>query len=164
MRGVERNGGVNMPVARYLLWVGGVLLVLLFIADACLPRLPAGQAADAPRPVIRIYSEHKWPERIVFDTSAPMPRSATAASSVQVNPVQESAAAAPDRAREAMAQLQTPDGTRMQEKRPKMPEARHRQKIARRHFERPPLWVVARPPLRITRQSQYAWFGRSMWW
>ena len=66
--------------------------------------------------------------------------------------------------RGAMAQLQTPDGARMHEKRPKMPEARHRQKIARRHFERPPLWVVARPPLRITRQSQYAWFGGGVWW
>lgn len=73
-----------MPVARYFLWVGGVLLALLFIANACLPKLPEGRATDTPRPVIRIYSERKWPERIVFDTSTPMLHMAAAASPVQV--------------------------------------------------------------------------------
>jgi hypothetical protein len=148
-----------MPVTRYFLWVGGVLLVLLFIADACLPGLPARKAADASRPVIRIYSEPKWPERIVFDTSVATPRVASAAS-----PVQESAPVPPDRTREAMAQLQTADGARVQAEKPKKPEAQRRQKIARRHIERPPFWGAARPPFRITRQSQYAWFGGGVWW
>jgi hypothetical protein len=76
-----------------------VLLALLFIADACLPKLPAAKATtDAPPPAIRIHSERKWPERIVFDTSAPMPRMATAASSVEVNPVHQRATIIPDRA------------------------------------------------------------------
>src|SRR5215813_10239563 len=93
----------KMPLARYFLWVGSVLLALLFIAGACLPKLPAANAmTDAPPPAIRIHSERKWPERIVFDTSAPMPRMATAASSVEVNPVQQRATIIPDRAREAL--------------------------------------------------------------
>jgi len=153
-----------MPMARYFLWVGGVLLVLLFIADACLPKLPVSVAADRPGPVIRITSERKGPERIVFDTSAPMPSVAAAASSLQVNPVQERAAIIPDRTREAMAQSQMPDGARVQAETPKKPEVQHRQKIARRYSERRPLWVVARPPPRISRQSHYAWFGGGMWW
>jgi hypothetical protein len=92
-----------MPLVRYFLWVGSVLLALLFIADASLPNLPAGKTTtDRPSPAIRIHSERKWPERIVFDTSAPMPRVATDASSVQGNPVQQTAAVIPDRAREAL--------------------------------------------------------------
>ena len=91
-----------MPLVRYFLWVGSMLLALLFIADACLPNLPAGKTTtDRPSPAIRIHSERKWPERIVFDTSAPMPRVATDASSVQGNPVQQTAAVIPDRARSA---------------------------------------------------------------
>jgi hypothetical protein len=31
-----------MPLARYFLYVGGVLLALLFVADMCLPKLPVG--------------------------------------------------------------------------------------------------------------------------
>ena len=87
-----------MPLARYFLWVESVLLALLFIADACLPNLPAGKpTTDRPPPAIRIHSERKWPERIVFDTSAPMPRVATDASSVQGDPVRQTAVI-PDRA------------------------------------------------------------------
>ncbi|HET7888053.1 MAG TPA: hypothetical protein VFL62_17655 [Bradyrhizobium sp.] len=113
-----------------------------------------------PDRVIRISSERKWPERIVFDTSAPMPRVTATASPVQVNPAQETAAVIPDRAREALAQLQIPDAPQMQMDRPKKQEekqeARRWQKFAKKH--------VARPPLRIARHSQYAWFGGRMWW
>ena len=64
-----------MPLARYFLWVGGVLLALLFVADARLPALPVAEATtDVPSPIIRIHSERKWPDRIVFDTNAPIPR------------------------------------------------------------------------------------------
>jgi hypothetical protein len=44
-----------MPLARYFLYVGSVLLALLFIADACLPKPPAVNHSDEFRPVIRIY-------------------------------------------------------------------------------------------------------------
>jgi hypothetical protein len=148
-----------MPLVRYFVWVGSVLLALLFIADVSLPNLPAGKTTtDRPSPAIRIHSERKWPERIVFDTSAPMPRVATDASSVQGNPVQQTAAVIPDRAREAQARLQISDVVQITAGSPKKQEARaqRQQKIAKRR--------VARPVLRVARQPQYAWFGGRMWW
>src|SRR3984893_19032498 len=60
-----------MPIARYFLFVGGVLLALLFISDAVLPQLPVADRANADLPVIRIHSDRKWPERVVFDTTIP---------------------------------------------------------------------------------------------
>ena len=64
-----------MPVARYFFFVGGALLALLFVVNAALPALPAADspqlAASTDRSVIRIHSDRKWPERIVFDTTRP---------------------------------------------------------------------------------------------
>jgi hypothetical protein len=64
-----------MPLLQYFGWVGSVLLAALFAACCWLP----GNVADAPRPRtplsesihIRIRSDHKWPERVVFDTTRP---------------------------------------------------------------------------------------------
>ena len=160
-----------MPVARYFLWVGGVLLALLFIADACLPRLPFVRVADASRPAIRIHSTQKWPERAVLDTSAPMPHVVAIASAVQADPPRVdpprvdpgrpdpapmAAAAIADHAREALAQLQPPVSPKPQAKQPRRQEVRHQQNLALRH--------VARVPPRIVRQQQYAWFSDRMWW
>ena len=60
-----------MPLARYFLYVGGVLLTLLFILDAYLTKIPFADRADPNLPVIRIHSDRKWPDRVVFDTSLP---------------------------------------------------------------------------------------------
>jgi hypothetical protein len=63
-----------MPVARYFLFVGGVLLALLFLSNEVLPKLPveADRAETGPhKSVIRIQSDRKWPERVVFDTNLP---------------------------------------------------------------------------------------------
>jgi hypothetical protein len=62
-----------MPLFQYFGWVGSVLLAALFAASWWLP----GNVAGAPSPRvllsesihIRIRSEHKWPERVVFDTT-----------------------------------------------------------------------------------------------
>jgi hypothetical protein len=63
-----------VPIARYFIIVGGTLAALLFIADWCLSTPPA-RFADRPqaleRAIIRIKSAHKWPEKIVLDTSQP---------------------------------------------------------------------------------------------
>ncbi len=63
-----------MPIARYFIIVGGTLAALLFIADWCLSTPPA-RFADRPqaleRAIIRIKSAHKWPEKVVLDTSQP---------------------------------------------------------------------------------------------
>jgi hypothetical protein len=59
-----------MPLTRYLLYVGGVLLTLLFIADFCLPKSPVAERASIDLPAIRIYSDRKWPDRIVRSCTA----------------------------------------------------------------------------------------------
>lgn len=59
-----------MPIVKYLVFVGGVLLSLLFAADHYLP--PAAgpsSAAEVDRGIIRISSTRPVPERIVFDVS-----------------------------------------------------------------------------------------------
>jgi hypothetical protein len=62
-----------VPIARYFLFVGGTLAVLLVIADRCLPTPSAMFAKQLAidRSIIRIKSAHKWPEKIVLDTSQP---------------------------------------------------------------------------------------------
>ncbi len=60
-----------MPLLRYFLGVGGALFALIFIADAYLPKLPATETTHTDLPVIHIHSERKWPDRVVFNTSAP---------------------------------------------------------------------------------------------
>ena len=62
-----------MPIGRYIALVGSLLLAMLFIANWLLPMDPTLSATSeqADKPIIRIKSDRKWPERIVFDTSAP---------------------------------------------------------------------------------------------
>jgi len=62
-----------VPIARYFLFVGGTLAALLVIADRWLPPPPAMFAKQLAidRSIIRIKSAHKWPEKIVLDTSQP---------------------------------------------------------------------------------------------
>ena len=60
-----------MPLAQYFSFVGALLLALLFALDAFLPKVPVADKATANSPLIRIYSDRKWPERIVYDTNAP---------------------------------------------------------------------------------------------
>ncbi|MGH6737474.1 MAG: hypothetical protein ACREDY_00295, partial [Bradyrhizobium sp.] len=60
-----------MPLLRYFLFVGGSLLALLFVVNAAYPvaPLPAALTSASDLPPIRIHSERKLPERVVFDTS-----------------------------------------------------------------------------------------------
>jgi hypothetical protein len=61
-----------MPIRQYFVWVGSVLLVALFAADWWLPG-PAAHSHSAILPNervnLRTRSDHKWPERVVFDTA-----------------------------------------------------------------------------------------------
>jgi hypothetical protein len=63
-----------MPTARYFMVVGSALVVLLLIAGWSLPELPPS-FHDRPeviqRAAIRIKSAHKWPEKVVLNTSQP---------------------------------------------------------------------------------------------
>ena len=62
-----------MPIGRYIAFVGSLLVAILFFADWYLTIAPTQSvtSAEADMPIIRIKSDRKWPERIVFDTSAP---------------------------------------------------------------------------------------------
>jgi hypothetical protein len=63
----------KVPVGRYIAFVGSLLLAILFIADWYLPMAPTQSVTSREtEPIIRIKSDRKWPERIVFDTSAPI--------------------------------------------------------------------------------------------
>ena len=62
-----------MPFVRYIAFVGSLLVAILFFADWYLTMAPTQSVTspEADKPIIRIKSDRKWPERIVFDTSAP---------------------------------------------------------------------------------------------
>jgi hypothetical protein len=61
-----------MPLMRYFGFVGSALLLLLFALNWYLPQPVGGPVpAVADRPVIRISSIEKLPERVVMDTSLP---------------------------------------------------------------------------------------------
>jgi hypothetical protein len=72
---IQQHGLIDseIPLKQYFLFVGGALLALLFVADAATPRQPTLESVNAgPRlPRIRIHSEQKGQEAIVFDTSQP---------------------------------------------------------------------------------------------
>jgi hypothetical protein len=147
-----------MPLARYFSFVGGVLLALLFILDAYLPKIPVHETADPSLPVIRIHSERKWPERIVFDTSVPTIVPAQIASSEQRTPLPGTASdvSVKERGREALAQMQPSDTKQLQPSSPKKRELKpqRRSRIARTYS--PPYFTSAR-------QWQFGWFGQSLW-
>jgi len=111
-----------MPLFRYFIFVGGSLLALILVANAALPSapVPEGLTSGTDLPPIRIHSERKLPERVVIDTSVPMPAGAVAPVAVaqakpqiqpQVQAQLQPAAPAPAemsakaRVREAFAQL-----------------------------------------------------------
>jgi hypothetical protein len=148
-----------MPLARYFFYVGGVLLALLFVLDAYLPKAPVAERANANVPVIRIHSERKWPERIVFDTGLPTIIPPRIASDEGIpSPPAASDVSVKARGREAFAQMQPSNARQPQPSNPKKREPRlqHQAKAAKRH-------MVPQPFL-AERQPQFGWFRNSMWW
>src|SRR5258707_8349105 len=145
-----------MPLARYFLFVGGVLLALLFISDDYLPKLAVSNRAISHSAIIRIHSDQKWPERVVYDTSLPTAIPAQIANMEGSVAVPEIAASATVREREGLAPLQRPDANQLPDPKKQEPKLkRQRKKIAKRH---------AAPAARLgARQSQFGWFGNNMW-
>jgi hypothetical protein len=146
-----------MPLARYFLYVGGVLLALLLVLDASLPKSPKPEQAHANLPVIRIHSMEKLPERVVYDTALPT-RAPSAVASLEagVQPL----AMVPDvsvgtKEREAFAQLHSPEFKTLQRR---DPDARERKSQRPRKFARKGMSRLA-----MARPSQFGWFGKSFW-
>jgi hypothetical protein len=152
----------EMPLARYFLSVGGVLLALLFISDAYFPKFPVADSASSgfDRATIRIHSDRKWPERVVFDTSHPtiVPAQATAAAQASV-PAPATVAGVPGRARvqDAFAQMQPSDQKQAKLSDPKKLDQQvpRKRKLAKRPAA-PPVMLVAQQP-------QFGFFGNHTW-
>jgi hypothetical protein len=104
-----------MPLLRYFLYVGGSLLALLIFANAefQMTPLPGVLTSDSELPAVRIHSDQKLPDRVVFDTrvipSGPVPTTAVAkaqqAPAEVAAPPAVAAMSAKARVREAFAQL-----------------------------------------------------------
>jgi hypothetical protein len=148
-----------MPLARYFLYVGGVLFTLVFILDACLTRLTVMERSHVNSPVIRIHSDRKWPERIVFDTALPtiVPAPTAIVEQRVAGPAPVTEATAKEREREAFALMQPSDAKRLQPSDPGRRELKQQRqrKIVKRH-------VMPRSVL-VARQPQFGWFGNNIW-
>jgi hypothetical protein len=148
-----------MPIARYFFFVGGVLLALLFISDAVLPSLPVADRAVADLPLIRIHTDRKWPERVVFDTSirtvAPV-QIANAQAGVPA-PATVADVSAKVRVREAFAQLQPSDAKRLESSYLKLPEPKlqPKRKVAKKH--------IAPPTVLVAQQPRFGFFASNTW-
>lgn len=60
-----------MPVFQYFGYVGSFLLAALLAANWCFPA-PIAPQSDVPldqKVRIRIHTDHKWPDRVVLDTT-----------------------------------------------------------------------------------------------
>jgi hypothetical protein len=148
---VGADGVVLMPLVRYFSYVGGVLLTLMFFLDARLPKLPVAVRADASLPIIRIHSERKWPERVVFDTSLPTIAPMQAAEGVAGVPATVADASAIARLRDTFALLRPSDQKQAQISEVKRPEVRSSQQrnrqFAKRRTSSPLILVAQRPQI-----------------
>jgi len=166
-----------MPILRYFLYVGGTLLSLILISSAVLPQipLPSTLTSGTDLPPVRIHTDRKLPERVVFDTnstvsSAPIPVVAAAKVARTAAPmVQPVATAAPTanpeispkaRVREAFAQLpadvdvskpKTSESAPVTATEPKL-VAKPKRKVAKPRTA-PPFFMVAQQPR----------FGQTTW-
>ena len=99
-----------MPIRLYFMWVGSALLMALYCADKWLPDPSTHAHSSIPpgeRVNLRIRSDHRWPERVVFDTAHPqMPLSSTFRSISEVIPGQDPAWTEQRGARDAFASSQ----------------------------------------------------------
>ena len=66
-----------MPLLQYFGWVGSFLLAALFATNWCFSaptaRVPVSDVPLDQKVHIRIHTDHKWPERVVLDTTRSPP-------------------------------------------------------------------------------------------
>lgn len=151
---------MKMPLARYFAYMGGVLLALLFISNAYLPKLPIADGTSSDLPVIRIHSDRKWPERIVYDTSLPttiIPAHTVNAEVSVAVPAAVADVSAKAQTRGAFAQMQPPEANQPQLSDPRKhePKQQGQRKIAKRR--------VASRAILMAQQPQFGWYGNRIW-
>jgi hypothetical protein len=146
------------------MFVGGALLALLFVFDFFSPKATADlgihSGGDVDRSTVRIRSEQKWPERVVFDTA----QTAIVAKPAQTQTAQVALptpalapAAAPEispkaRVRETFAQF-----VPVEPKKADPPVQKKRKVVARDHSR------DRYHPVQPVRVARYGFFGPSMW-
>ena len=153
-----------MPVARYFFYVGGVLLALIFASGAFLPNVPMPPSVDTgvDKSVIRIHSDRKWPERVVFDTQQPtiVPSTPSLATNnvAPTAPPPTTVADAKAHARDSFAELQASDqkNEQLSEQRKLDKKAVRKRKIVKRRTAPPPVMLAAQRP-------QFGFFGFNTW-
>lgn len=143
-----------MPVARYFMFVGGALLALLFLIDAYVPSEAVATSHAAPsidRNVVRIHSDQKLPERVVYDTSLPtiVPPAAKVQIAAAPQPPVASDVTAQARVRDTFAQFVPADV-----KKPE-PQVQRKRRVARTHTT---------APIRLAQQSHFGFFGGPSTW
>lgn len=150
-----------MPLLRYFVFVGGALVALLFIVSACFPALPVAQISkqSSDLSVVRIHSDQKWPEKVVFDTSRPyIVRPAMPTTVVAEAPAPQTTATiqpAKGQVREAYAQMRNPND-------PRSADPKRKRKSVAKNYVNPPNY--ANPPrMLVAQQPPFAFFGRSVW-
>ena len=150
-----------MPLARYFLLVGGALLIVLLVAGAWLPSLPVVEQVATQRTRIRIHTEMKLPERVVFDTSMPAVTHPVEPATAEIGtPTLPSADDVSAKARQAFAHLQSSDVSRLKvadTKRPELKSVPSQKSETRKR-------AAAPRKVRLARQHQFDWFGGRMWW
>ena len=145
-----------MPVARYFLFVGGVLLALLLAIDSLVPQQAIVTSQAAPsvnKTVVRIRSDQKLPERVVYDTSLPTIVPPAAKTQIAAAPVADTDAQA--RVRDTFAQFVPAEAKKLDKQ--AGPQAQRKRRIAK----------VAKPrsaqPIRIAQQQQHFGFFGNTW-
>ena len=150
-----------MPVARYFLFVGGALLALLLAIDALVPQqtVVASQAASSiDKTVVRIRSDQKPPERVVYDTSLPTivpPPAVTAQAAAPAAAPASADATAQARVRETFAQFVPAEAKKAEQ------QGQRKRKIAKPRPAAP--MQFAQPQMRVAQQSQFGFFGGPRW-
>jgi hypothetical protein len=164
-----KGRSVRMPLARYFLFVGAVLLAVLVLADAFLPKAPVADSVAPHHPAIRLYSDARWPEPVVLDTSVQTINSAQPAKA-ELDAISAPALAAEQLAkapeapeadgsinsREALAELKQGNVAKPQSAAPNKLKLESQRKTVRRQ---------ASQRMRLVwRQSPYDWYGSRYSW
>jgi hypothetical protein len=150
-----------MPLARYFLFVGGTLLALLFVFDAYMPSPVVARAPveTIDRPVVRIHSAQKLPERIVIDTSIATIVPPVVVAEVTAKPQQPQKPQVLD----ALAQVTPSDIKKSDLKKPE-PALPPKHKVARRQVHQPMVASAQQPPRFAFAQGprfDFDFFGRN---
>jgi hypothetical protein len=149
-----------MPLARYFLFVGGTLLALLFALNAYIPS-PVGARVPVEtidRPVVRIHSAQKLPERIVIDTSIATIIPPVVVAEVTAKPQQPQKPQVLD----ALAQATPSDIKKSDLKKPE-PALPPKHKVARRQVHQPMVASAQQPRFAFAQgpRFDFDFFGRN---